>query len=118
MKTAAKSKKLGLITLVGGGDTEIHIVPEEVIDWITSPLPKFGRTCRADDVLPANIQNMFDKAPEVELPISLTVGSPENDRAIYCGHIASHTAFSVKEAMEYCRKNGITIGKTYEGCSY
>ena len=113
-----KNTKLGLITLNSGGDTEIHLVPEAVIDWINSPRPQFGRSCRAQDILPASIQKMFEDAPDVELPIYLTSGSAENDRALYCGHIATHTTTRVKDMMNYCQKHAITIGKTYDGCIY
>lgn len=113
-----KNTKLGLITLTGGGDTEIYLVPECVIDWIYSPRPKFGRNGWGLDTVPVAIQKLFEAAPDVELPITLTCGSPENDRALYCGHIATHSAFSVKEMLALCRKHSIKVGKTYEGCIY
>ena len=120
--------KVHMLILVGGGDTYIHLVDQEVWDWIDSPLPEFqeGTYSAEDTNIPESIKARRTKDGETE-PFKVSSGSPYNDRALACPMnmfdeiVINHFDMTMKGMVNIAlqlREHGYEIGETYEGAVY
>lgn len=71
------------LVLTGQGDTEIHLITQEALDWINSDVPAFPiDTYHVEDTgVPDTVQNHVD---HIGNPVRVSSGSPYNDRMLAC----------------------------------
>lgn len=102
-----------MITLSGGGDTDVFFVDKPVFDWINSGIPAHA----------AGKGSWVEKMPGVENDDEdndpfVTIGSYDNDRAIYAGSQCADRFSSVGDGLKYAKRQNFNIVDTYEGMIY
>jgi hypothetical protein len=102
-------KKMYLIILQGGGDTEIKLVNYAAKAWIESPYPARGK-----ETIPKKVREDFEDEYE-ETTIHVTSGSGDNDRAMA---VQGYYFDSTKSAHQYAKENSMTIENEYHGYLY
>jgi len=118
--------KVHMLILMGGGDIYVHLINDEVWEWLNSPLPKFpeGKYSVEDIGVPDAVANH----PDREGPVTVSTGSPYNDRAMACpfnmfeGELnIDHFEITMKsmgEITQAITECGYEVGETYEGAAY
>lgn len=102
-------KKMYLIILQGGGDTDIKLVPFAAKAWIESAYP-----VDMEETIPPEVREGFEDDYEEDTVI-VTPGSGDNDRALA---VQGYGLYSTTDAHKYARKNGIEIVDEYHGYIY
>jgi hypothetical protein len=100
-----------LIILNGQGDTDVILAEAAAQSWITGPAPRFSRGA-VKEKIPATVISTHKVGSKT---IEITIGSYENDRALQCP--GDHFG-SVKDALEFVKKNGHNVVDEYHGCIY
>ena len=115
-----------LVILEGGGDTYIKVVDAETFAWVTSDDP--GKPPADSEeylyewpdqlVPPSQVAKLKSEDPD-NLPLHITSGSWENDRAIAALPADGYDTYdSVREAMADIRHNKHVLTDEYHGCMY
>lgn len=113
-----KPNQMFLVVLSGGGDTEVKIVSKPVWDWILTEDDFQGEDSIQDTPPPEVIQEMIEENGEdSDCTVFVTSGSPDNDRALNAP-APNRSFFSMKEALQYIKRNNIEIVEEYEGYIY
>ena len=117
------------VILTGQGDTYLHLITQEALDWINSDLPTFspGEYSVEDVGVPEAVQHHREHAGELA-PFKVSTGSPYNDRMIACPmnmfeDIAVTDPFSIDvksmiKLGKQIEEAGYEIGNTLEGYMY
>ena len=121
-------KFVHFLVLTGGGDTMIHLITQEALDWINSDIPAFpiGIFHLEDVGVPDAIQDNPDRHGEL---VTVSSGSPYNDRMLACPlnmfegeiEVPSHFEGGVKNIMaiaEAVQIAGYEVGESLEGYIY
>lgn len=109
-----------------GGEKTIKFIDKETWDWIHSPCPKFTQGS-AYDVVPMNVLNRIkancpddDYGPNDD-SVLITIGSYENNRAIYAPSITGWPVFCgylISPAKQWANNNNIRVLGFYDGVMY
>jgi hypothetical protein len=117
------------VILVGQGDTMIHLINQQTLDWLNSDLPAFSEGIYSvEDVgVPQAIQDHREENGETG-PFKVSSGSGYNDRMLACPlnmfehrfHV-DHFSSSVTNILamtETIKLAGFEVGETVEGYIY
>lgn len=121
-------KFVHFLMLNGMGDTYIHLINQEALDWINSDVPPFppGQYSVEDVGVPDIIQNDPDREGN---PMKVSCGSPYSDRMLACPlnmfedeiKVSSHFDGGVQNILaiaEAVRIAGYEVGESLEGALY
>lgn len=104
--------------LGGQGDIEYKVVGPETWKWITSPRPNFGNNTYLDEIIPLGALHEFsllDPQGQSNFSEQITIGSWENDRAIYA---RGKDFDNMKDLLDWIKQNNMTVDDEYHGCIY
>jgi len=117
------------VILNGQGDTMVHLISQETLDWINSDIPAFppGKHGVEDVNVPEAIKAYRSENGETE-PFKVSSGSPYNDRMLACPlnmfddiEVPSHWGASVLSMVaiaEAVQIAGYEVGESLEGHIY
>lgn len=116
--------KLHLMVLQGQGDTIVSLLNVEHYQWILSretPGRKSKESSWSDTACPPDLFKAI-KADDPDIEdegVPVTIGSYQNDRAMYSYGVAEYTGDSVTEAVQWAKANGHELADgEYHGCIY
>ena len=110
------------------GDSTVYLVPAFILDWIDQPYDRSQLPSSSyKEQLPGNVRDFFIESAqnsafheieEIEDTVQVTIGSPENDRALQLV-VADPFEFSNQaEAIAYATYTDVTIVNTFQGMVY
>jgi hypothetical protein len=114
-----------LLLLEGQGDVYVKVVDEETFNWVNSDdlgrRPADEKKSHWEDQLVPASQIVKMKADKEEhyYPLQITIGSPDNDRALAAQPADGYRQyFSVQRAMKEIQYRGDELVGEYYGCIY
>lgn len=121
-------KDVHLISLSGQGDEEAYLVSKEVFDWVVNrdtPGRAGNEHAWRDTATPEAIRNAIREEnqrygdSDSDLA-NCTIGSYNNDRALYAGRaaIAGGYGDTERDMVEYAHANGLRIVDEFRGYIY
>lgn len=105
-----------LIVLTGGGDTEVTLTLMDAKTWIEKPFRSGSSSCK--EAVPKALLKAYPAEIEergLNKPVTITCGSYDNDRAMFCPGDRFDTA---AQALKYAKKNKLEIVDQYHGYLY
>lgn len=112
-----------LIVLEGQGDLNIKVVDQITWDWIVSDDlgTSESEDCGSwvDTTIPECQRQLIQAAGDDPNNIEITIGSYNNDRAIFAQSTNGYTTYSsVKSLFDAVITRGDTVIDEYQGCIY
>jgi len=110
------------------GDSIIYLVPEFILDWVNQPYNSTQLHYSSyKEQLPVNVRDFFIESAqnsafheieEIEDTVQVTIGSPENDRALQLVIADSFDFTSIVTAIKYAADNDFVIVDEFRGLCY
>lgn len=113
--------KVYLVILNGMGDFQGAVIDKETFDWIQKPW-QFDGESSGEDPLPEKARKAAIFAdPEAEGIAYITIGTYNNDRALYVGSTIEgykNSYWSTVEMFMAVHNNGDEVADAFEGSIY
>lgn len=119
--------RVGIITIQDDDGSAFAVVPEEVMQWIKrtdTPGRTGNETGWNDTAAPQCVLDILQEHYDVSIP-SVTIGSFENDRALYAlgadlfaAHASRYTEGDLVGRLKWINDEGHEVVDTYEGMQY